>query len=427
MTRLVSRARNLVGRVVLRAYLRSDDPIARIIHPDSRPDPYPVYDEVRSRGRVVATRADGVFVSADHEVCTTVLQDERFQHRPLDDRGAALPLPRATTPLSPSMLDLDPPDHTRLRGLVSQAFRPRAIERLRADVEVIAGRLIDAHLAEGRFDLMTDFAAPLPVTVICEILGVPHEDRPTMFRWGQVVGASLDPIRTASFQRELDEVADEMAVYFRRQLDQRRRQPEDDVLQAMVDAEIDGDVLSERELIATCVLLLVAGFETTVNLIGNGVQALLDHPDQLAHLRAHPDAIGNAVEELLRFDSPVQYSGRIAREPLDLHGTAVPRNGYVYTVIGGANRDPGVFQDPHALDVTRPNARRHLSFASGIHYCLGASLARMEGEVAVRTLLERLAEMRPAGTGRRRPLTLLRGYASLPLAFTPAPRVGGGA
>jgi cytochrome P450 len=319
-----------------------------------------------------------------------------------------------------SMLDRDPPDHTRLRGLVSKAFTPKALESLRPRIQQIVDGLLDQIERRGEMDLIEEFAYPLPVIVICEMLGVPVEDHERFKHWGLDIARGLDAImlppdsevgkRSVSGRRAL-------AEYFRALIAERRAAPRDDMLSALIAAEEAGDKLSEEELLASCILLLVAGHETTVNLIGNGTLALLKHPEQLRRLRENPGLIGSAVEELLRYDGPVQRTARIPSEDLVIGGKTIPKGEMVMPFLGAANRDPAQFPDPDRLDITRTD-NRHIAFGMGIHFCLGAPLARMEGQIAISTLLRRLPKLALASQlpEHRQSLTL-RGLVSLPVGF----------
>jgi hypothetical protein len=316
------------------------------------------------------------------------------------------------------MLFTDPPDHTRLRGLVNKAFTPRAVERMRDTIQQLVDEMIDAAPA-GRLDLIHDLAHPLPVTVIASMLGVPQEQREQFKRWSEPIAAFIGGSTAPEEQmlRAALQSVVEMGDYFREMASQRRRNPQDDLLTAMALAEEQGDRLSTDELVANCILLLVAGHETTTNLIGNGMLALLQNPEQLALLRERPDLIGNAVEELLRYDSPVQGTSRLAKADVTLGDCEIKAGQHVQLMIGGANRDPLQYADPDRLDITRADVR-HLSFAHGAHFCVGAPLARLEGQIAIGTLLRRLPNLALTGEPLEwRDNFTLRGLKALPLAF----------
>lgn len=291
------------------------------------------------------------------------------------------------------MLFRDPPDHTRLRGLVNKAFTPRMVEGLADRVAAIADELLRQALAAGGMDLIADYAFPLPVVVIAELLGVPAEDRYKFKAWTSAMTAAMDVIWNEEIERRASEATAEVSAYMAHIIAQRRRDPGDDLLSALIHAREKDDKLSEAELIAMAVLLLVAGHETTVNLIGNGAFALLQNPDQLAFFKNNPSRAPQAVEELLRYDAPVQLTTRWAAADVEIGGQTIRRGDEVITFIGAANRDPEVYDDPDRLDLTRESIR-HLSFGGGIHYCVGAPLARREGQIALTTLFARAPSIR---------------------------------
>jgi hypothetical protein len=324
--------------------------------------------------------------------------------------------PRADLPAA-DLLTMDPPDHTRIRRLVSGAFTPKAIAALEPWIREVAAGLLDRAGSSG-FDLIDALAFPLPIAVICHLLGVPAEDQASFRAWGHDVAATLEPqaAGAALSQSRAAEVA--LTGYLRDLVSKRRADPDDSLLSALIAAEEDGDRLTQGELVSTALLLLVAGFETTVNLIGNGTVALLTAPDgrqQWDRLRRDPALVPAAVEELLRYDSPVQMTSRNATQDVELDGTLIRQGTPVIVAIGGANRDPAVFEQPGRLLTDRPNAGRHLSFSLGIHHCLGAALARLEGRIAVEELTSRYPALILAGTPVRRPLLVLRGFESVPV------------
>ncbi len=352
---------------------------------------------------------------------TAVLKDERFIKDKLTAwqlGGAEKPwVPAVFKPLFRNMLNLDPPDHTRLRVLVHKAFTPALVERMRPRIQALANELLDRVQGQDRMDLIRDFALPLPATIIAEMLGVAPKDQHRFHRWSNVLLTS-----TASGWGRICAIPTvwQFLRFNRKLIAARRTEPRDDLVSAMVRAEEAGEQLSEDDLTAMIVLLLIAGHETTVNLIGNGMLALLEHPDQMATLRADPALMRSAVEELLRYTSPVEVATeRYAREDVALAGTTIPRGGMVLPVLASANRDERQFPNPDVLDLRRdPN--RHVAFGQGIHFCLGAPLARLEGQIAIRTLLDRFPDLRlaaPAASLRWRGGLLLRGLAALPVTF----------
>jgi cytochrome P450 len=311
----------------------------------------------------------------------------------------------------------DPPDHTRLRGLVSKAFTPRMVEGLRPRTEAIVAELLDAALAREEMDAVADFAHPLPVRIICDMLGVPPEDQGRFQGWSAALARGLDPdfLLTEDVQQARFDAVVAFAEYFFTLLAERRARPGPDLLSQLALAEEAGDTLSEGELLSTAILLLVAGHETTVNLISGGVLALLDHPDQLDRLRADPQLGRSGTEELLRYVSPVQFTGRTLTDEMTVGGVRLARGEFVVVLLGSANRDPEVFDDPDGLNLARAD-NRHLGFGFGLHHCLGASLARMETHVALGELVRRTGTIELA-TDRLtyRENVVLRGLSALPV------------
>jgi cytochrome P450 len=386
--------------------------------PAFRKDPYPYYERFRGPAPLLRA-ADTIWFALGHADVTALLRHPRLS----TDEVTHAATKAARTDRDPnrvrSLLFMDPPDHTRLRGLVAQAFTPRRIEGLRATTAAIARELIeDMTRQQGTVDLMKTFAYPLPVRVICALLGVPPEDEAMFTAWSRGIARSVDPsvLRTPEIDAVIGEARLGLSAYLGDLLMARRRTPGDDLLSALAAVDLDGDSITPREIVSLAQLLLVAGHETTVNLIGNGVLALLEAPDQLALLRRSPELIGPAVDELLRFDSPVQISQRVVTEDMEVVGCPVKKGDEILLVLGAANHDPAVFADPHRLDVTR-DARRHVAFGGGIHHCLGAALARMEAQIALSALLERFATIELAGSPARRPTFTLRGLETLPVAL----------
>lgn len=375
-------------------------------------DPYAHYRRLRETSPVHRTPG-GLWVLTRQRDCAAVLRDPRFGH----GDGPFVREINAGEERVRSFLVLDPPDHTRLRGLVSKAFTARTVQRLRPRVEQLVDELFDRALGNGTVELIEALAYPLPVMVISELLGVPHRDREQFRAWSDALARGLDPefmLPAAELARR-ERARLEFREYFRELAAERRRQPSDDLLSALVGVEDQGDVLTEPDLLATCTLLLIAGHETTVNLIANGALALIRHPDQLAYLREHPDRVAAAIEELLRYDPPVQFTTRIALEDAEVGGQPVTRGEPVMVLLGAANRDPDAFPDPDRLDLARTPGRQ-LAFGLGIHFCLGAPLARLEGEVALAGLIGRSRQLTLATDELQYKENLvLRGLASLPV------------
>jgi cytochrome P450 len=316
-----------------------------------------------------------------------------------------------------SMLVSDPPRHTRLRTLVNKAFTPRTVRRLRPRIQAIVDDLLDAAAGRAEIDAIADFAYPLPITVIAELLGVEPERRDFFRAESQKIALSLGPSADPAAAAHAAEGRDRLMAYFDGLIAKRRAEPRDDLVSALIPAEERGDLLDHGELLAMLLLLLVGGHETTVNLIGNGLLALLRHPDQLELLRTTPGSERQAVDELLRYDSPVQYTGRVARSDVELRGKQVRAGDRVRMILASANRDPDAFDDPDTLDLSRDPCH-HLAFGFGIHFCLGAELARVEGEIALPTLVRRFPDLRLTGQSLRwRPAPVMRGLEALPIAL----------
>ena len=379
-------------------------------------NPYPVYAALRERDPVHRSRLMNAWLFTRHSDVDSILRDHRhFGNDPR--KGRLTRRQRANLPAEDdfTMLFLDPPDHKRLRALVNKAFTPKAVNALEPHIRSLLNALLDDIDDPAGFDLMEAVAQPLPVIVIAEMLGVPPEDRAQFKVWSDQRARVLEPMIDAR-ERELAEAANRaLNAYFMPIIKERRAAPEDDIVSALAQAEEEGDRLSERETLNMLRLLLVAGNETTTNLIGNGMLALLRHPDQLQRLRDDPSLIPAAVDELLRFDSPVQTDFRRALEDCEVNGFAVRRRENIVVLLGAANRDPDVFENPDRLDVGRGN-RSHLSFGRGIHHCLGAPLARLEGRIVLETLLERFSQIGLLDENPRfRNSIVLRGLESLPV------------
>lgn len=393
--------------------------------PEQRPDPYPLFEALLAQGPEEVAGFGVAF--GHHGTCASILRDparwgsdeaRSAEFRRLEEAGQITPEITERMGWRP-FLFRDPPDHTRLRGLVSKAFTPRVVERLRPQVQLrLDGLLADiARSGTGRCDLVTDLAYPLPVLVISEMLGVPAEDHDRFRGWSQALAKSLDPTPGEVHGDELSQAADDFRSYFRELIGQRRNHPGDDLLSGLIAAEDEGSRLTEDEMLSTCILLLVAGHETTVNLIANGILALLRHPDQLERLRQNPGLARSTVEEVLRFDPPVQFTGRFALGAATVEGAMVPDGESAILLLGAANRDPAVFAQPGRFDVGRsPNP--HLSFGFGPHFCLGAALARVEGELALDAFAQRFVAPDHDETELEyRPNVVLRGLARFPLSF----------
>ncbi|MFG2429520.1 cytochrome P450 [Streptomyces sp. NPDC048590] len=379
---------------------------------DFQANPYPYYAKMRAEGPVHAVRTDDferIWMIVGYEEARAALADQRFSK----DWRTTQTWSASSNPINANMLEMDAPHHTRLRKLVAREFTPRRVEALRPRVEQITGELLDAMVPAGSADLVDAFAFPLPMTVICELLGVPDMDRDA-FR-----SMSNSIVTPVSAERE-SEAVHAMGAYLDELVEDKRCSPGDDLLSALIQAREDGDGLSRDELIGMAFLLLVAGHETTVNLISNGVRALLDHPGQLELLRAEPELIDGAVEEMLRYDGPVATATfRFTREPVTIGAAVIPQGEAVLVALGSGDRDSGRYPDPDTFDIRR-EAQGHLAFGHGIHFCLGAPLARMEGRIAISALLDRcpgLAHDPVGGELEWLPGLLLRGVRHLPVRW----------
>ncbi|MFZ5731613.1 MAG: cytochrome P450 [Pseudomonadota bacterium] len=400
------------------------EPLFNPLAPEYIRDPYPFYERLRTTDPMHVSE-HGMFIASRHAEASLVLRDKRFgkdyADRTMRRYGPQILQEPAFRSMGHWMLQADPPDHTRLRGLVVKAFTARRVEDMRPRIQQIVDETLDRIAPRGHMDLIEDFAFRLPITIICDMLGIPAEHRELFYAGARNGGRLLDPVPMSPEEiktANANTLAGEM--YFKQLFDLRRREPADDLITQLVQAEEDGSKLSNEELTANIILLFGAGHETTVNLIGNGLLALHRNPDQLALLKANPSLIGNAIEEFLRYDSSVQSTGRVTLEDIDdLGGKRIPKGETVLCLLGSANRDPAVYPDrPDKLDITRPNVKP-LSFGGGIHFCLGAQLARIEAEVAIATLLRRLPDLRldDAENPKWRPTFVLRGLVELPASW----------
>ena len=398
---------NLVKPTVLRGLLaweRRESGVAYdFISEEAKTDPYPTYRRLRTLDPVHRMRTIDAWALTRYRDVEAVLRDHaRFANA---DRVFV-------ETISMSLLELDPPAHTRLRLLVSKAFTPRAVARLHGRIQEITDERLDAVDGMQRFDLVAALGYPLPVTVIAEMLGVRPRDLELFKGWSNVLALSVNAILTAEQVRAIKQAADEAYAYFETIIDERRRQPREDLVSALLAAEEEGDRLTRDEMLAVMLLILVAGNETTRNLIGNGMLALLRNPGELRRLREDPGLLDSAVEELLRYDSPVQLDDRTVREDVEIGGRSIRAGKRVVAIIGAANRDPEVFDDPDTLDIGR-GEKSHLAFGRGIHYCLGAALAVLEARVAFASLLDRFTAIRLAAEPRYRDNVVLRGLDEL--------------
>lgn len=401
-----------------------DDPYG-LLTPEAIHDPYPVLARIRAEAPVHFSQAMGGWLLTRYQDVFAGFRDARLSSRTVSNYNSFFPflppeavemLKRVLRTLSLWVVFTDRPEHTRLRGLLNKAFTPKITESLRPRIQSIIDELLDAVAPAGRMDVVTDLAGPLPVIVIGELLGLPREHRHVLKRWSDTLvgflGAThLGPAHVEAAARGIEA----MEEYLREVIAERREQPREDLISQLLATEELGTVLSEQEILSTCSVALFGGHETTTNLIGNAVHAFLEHPDQWAVLRSQPDAMPQAIEEVLRFDSPILRMLRKASEDLELGGQKIHAGDTVLLQISAANRDPAQFPEPDRLDVLREE-NRHLSFGMGVHFCLGAPLARLEAQLALGTLLRRFPGLKPAGgTPRRMQNLSLRGFESLPV------------
>lgn len=379
-------------------------------------DPYPTFSQLREKDPIYRTLLPSgqyAWIVTRYEDAVVILKDQRF----IKDATKLMDDDSSQNIMAKTMLFSDPPDHRRLRSLVQQAFTPRMIEGLRERIEEITNELLDEIQRKNEIDFIDEFAFPLPIIVICEMLGVPTEDRNKFRDWSNtLVEASNNPESIEETQESLGA----FIAYLQEFISKRRKDPQDDLISKLIQAEEEGDQFTAQEVSSLVFLLIIAGHETTVNLIGNGVLALLKHPEQKEKLQSNPDLIHSAVEECLRYDGPVEFStDRWAGETVEFREKTIQKGDLVLVAIDSADRDPEQFEDPDVFDITRGKSR-HIAFGKGIHFCLGAPLARLEAEIAISTLLRRLPELRLSKdpeTLQYRPGMLIRGLKELPVAF----------
>jgi cytochrome P450 len=412
MMRVAARRGDVQGRLITRGVSADGEKLAALA------------DEIRASGPL--HRSKFALLTATQPVVKEVLTSPDFRtgvfqpgDGPLGRLGRWAEDPDTLGPLvPPSLLVSEPPDHTRYRKLVTRVFTARAVENLRERTREIAEDLLEGLDPSSPVELVSAYCAQLPVTVIAEILGVPPEDRQRVLEFGTAAAPSLDLGLSYAELRHVEHGLAAFETWLEEHLRRLRREPGDDLMSQLVRVQEEGVGLDDAELKATAGLVLAAGFETTVNLLGNGIALLHDHPDQLARLRREPDLWPNAVDEVLRIDPPVLLTGRLCVRDTTVAGQPVRRGEVVTTLLAGANRDPQMFADADVFDVARANAREHVSFSAGRHYCLGAALARMEGEVGLRTLLDRFPDLALEPGRTRRPTRILRGYERLPARLT---------
>jgi cytochrome P450 len=384
-------------------------------------DPYPAFARAREVAPVQWHEGMQLWLAFSHAEANAVLRDRRLG-RIWADKEPAGRFESFNLIHRNAILEMEPPDHTRLRRLISAAFARGHVERLRPWVQELAGRLVDGMVERsgGRepVDVLTGMADQLPVAVIAELLGVPEADRPLLRPWSNAIVKMYEYGRTTEIEDAAERAADEFVAYLRALADERRRAPGEDLLSHLVSVrDAEGDRLTEDELVTTCILLLNAGHEATVNVSGNGLLALLEHPDQLRRLRVDHSLLPTAIEELMRFDSPLQLFERTATEDVEIGGITVGKGQKIAALLGSANHDPAVFAAPETLDVGRTE-NPHISFGAGVHFCIGAPLARVELQATFGALLDRTSSIELEGEPVRRPEFVIRGLAELPVVLT---------
>jgi len=392
-----------------------------LLDPEVLANPYPLYHRLRSEDPVHWDHFLHTWVVTRYADVVTVLQYFSATRTPTPEQLTALGL-SALVPLARvlvcQMLFLDAPAHGRIRNLASKAFTPRRVEALRSHIQEITDNLLDAVQDKGRMDVIADLADPLPAIVTAEMLGLPTSDRQQLTSWSTDFAEAL-----GNFQHNPDHAPrvlrslEEMCSYFRAAVQGHRQHRGNDLICELLNAELDGDSLTEEEVVANSIMLMTGGQETTTNLIGNGILSLLRHPDQFQKLRANPSLVHSAIEELLRYESPIQYTSRLALDDVQMEGKTIRKGQAVIAVMGAANRDPERFPDPDRLDICRQD-NRHLAFAWGAHFCFGAPLARLEGQIAFETMLRRMPNLglKPGPVTWRENLSF-RGLTSLPVTF----------
>jgi len=377
-------------------------------------DPYPVYEVLRETAPYYFDENHQMLYFSRHKDISDLLRDKRFGRanpnaRPDNEPASLAPFRRLD---DNSLMDKEPPDHTRLRGLVQQAFTPRRVEALSDNINDLANRIMDQIIPAGTVDLLEDFAVPISVNVISDLLGIPDTDRHNLRPWSNAIVRMYEVNPTDGDAREAVAAVEEFSDYLHHLIALRKESPANDLITALIQARQEGDRLSEDELISTCILLLNAGHEATVNVIGNGVHALLNHPEQMSKLRTQPELMKLAVEEMVRFDSPLQLFRRWVMVDTEYHGLSFKKGARIGLLFGSANRDADVFDHPNRFDVTRTN-NPHMGFGAGIHYCLGAPLARLELRIAMDCLFKRVKGLDLVEEPVRRPTFVIRGYEQL--------------
>ncbi|HEX5402765.1 MAG TPA: cytochrome P450 [Pseudonocardiaceae bacterium] len=411
-------ARYGIRRAVTEYHAVKGDPAAELLGVRQRPDPFPLYEQIRARGEIYRSPL-GFYCTVSHPMVRAVLSDGRFgMSKPTAARDwQTVPGDQRLLvhPVEHSLLAVNPPEQTRLRKLISAWFTAKAVRDRTPRVRQLVQEVLDKLVGRDEFDAVTDIAARVPLEVICDLLGVPIEDHDRFIWWGTVLASTIDGPKTMTERRDIRASLGEMNALFAELVERYRAVPADNLISELVHTSVDGEPFGRRDLLALTQLLFVAGLETTGNLIGDCVRLLLAHPDQKELVFSNPELVPGAIEEVLRFDPPTKYTARLATEEVELAGTTLPRGGFLFELLAGANRDPRVFTDPHVFDITRKNSRENVSFSAGVHHCIGSGLARVEAEVTLRELFARYPRLRPAGPSRIRLARSVRGPYQLPV------------
>ena len=401
-------------------------PVRKVVFSDEiLQDPYPTYARMHEEGPLHFLDVGGkwaVWSIFSHAECSSIAKDPRLSAKRAQQQILLLPIDRQAEfselarMLGLWLIFMDPPEHTRLRKLLNKGFSPAAIEGLRPQVEDIVDRMLKPLQHGSGVELMQEFANPMPVRIILEMLGIPQDLHRTFVDWSRAIALFRgSPDRNVEQARAAQDALIELTDFFRKTVAERRRNKGNDLISLLIDIEEDGEVLTEEELYAQCIALLFAGHETTRNLIGNGMYTLLQHPEETAELRAKPELIRSAVEELLRYESPVQFTARVLKEDIEVCGQRIPKRWSVLCMLGAANRDPKQFKEPNQLNLKRLN-NQHLAFSAGPHFCIGSQLARLEGQIALLNLVQRFPEMKLTGPRPEWASTFgFRGLKTLPV------------
>jgi cytochrome P450 len=417
---LRGRARTQVREAGLRYHVWRGDRIPHLFAPDSwvAPKPFTLYEDMRRRGPVFRSPTSGLYVTTSYDASNTVLKDDRFHVIP---RGG-YDSDRLDMMSAASLLRIDPPRHTQIRKLVNKGLSARAVESMSESITELMHELLDRVEGQQVIDIIDDIAYPLPITVVARILGMPEVDLGKFAEWAHALGPGIDPFITREQAIAARDASDKISAYFADLVEQRRHTPGDDVISALIAARDEGGgKLSDEELLSNCQLMLIAGFGTMTGMIGHGIDMFLDQPELWRELREHPELIPNAVDEILRLEHSIQLTVRYTYDDeIDVSGVTIPPESTVIVLLAAGSRDHSTFPDPLRFDLHRDNSSKHLAFAGGAHYCLGAPLARLQGRIAFTAMTQRLPEISRAGATVRRPFLVARGLDKVPVRVTPA-------